>query len=60
MKMVDIIRAVEWLRAGKKIRRLMWNETAYLVLKSDEIFNDRGDLVKFSNINSLVYFRNSV
>ena len=51
--MTKIETAIRWLREGHKIRRPSWNESAYLVLRDDKIVNDRGDLVKFSNINSL-------
>ncbi len=39
------------LRNGKKVRRSCWIKGSYIVVRGNQIVNDRGDKVKFSNIN---------
>ena len=51
--MVTIPKMLYWLKQGFKVRRPSWEKSAYLVLRGDHIVNDRGENVKFDNINSL-------
>jgi len=50
---MELKKALEKLREGKKIRRPSWNNSAYLKLEDSWIRNNKNDLVEFSSITSL-------